>query len=160
MKGMFGMTQMIKIKGCSDPMMWYKHKVGEYVTYIRTYDDCYLSRDESGFTNIVRLEDGEVVEVSDLTGKNELTEAQQEILDLLQEECAELIQAISKVRRFGKKDKIHNNIQNMCIEFADLKCLMDIAREKIAEVSLFDINKAIEGKRQKLMMYSRIFQKE
>ena len=32
---------------------------------------------------------------------NELTKHQQECLDILQEECAEIIQAISKIRRFG-----------------------------------------------------------
>lgn len=152
------MTQMmIRIKGCKDPMMWYKHKIGQYVPYIRTYeDDCYLSRDDGGFTNIVRLEDGEVVDLTSLK-ENSFDQTQQEILDLIQEECAELIQAISKIRRFGKIDEVHNNLQNMCTEFADLICLIEIAKEKIPEVGMFDFRIATETKRLKLMRYSRIF---
>ena len=35
----------------------------------------------------------------------ELTNAQKERLDLLQEECAEIIQAVSKIKRFGFEGK-------------------------------------------------------
>jgi hypothetical protein len=44
-------------------MMWYRDKVGEYVPYLRTCEDCYMSREPAGFSNIVKLEDAEIVEL-------------------------------------------------------------------------------------------------
>jgi hypothetical protein len=35
--------------------------VGQYVPFLREYDDCYMSREPAGFANIVRKEDGQVV---------------------------------------------------------------------------------------------------
>lgn len=145
--------QMIKITGCSDPMMWYRGMVGEYVPFIRKYDDCYLSRDSGGFTNIIRLDDGELVDISKVEEENRLTATQQEVLDLIQEECAELIQAISKVRRFGKKD----NMEQLCTEFDDLTVLMQLAEDKIPEVQEFDHAAAQDKKLKKLQVYSNIF---
>lgn len=47
---------------------------------------------------------------------------QEEILTILQEECAEVIQAVSKVRRFG----MGNNVMELKKEIADLLCMVDI----------------------------------
>ena len=59
------------------------------------------------------------------------TKRQQEMLDLLQEECAELIQIISKIRRFGF-DSSHNgktNMQALSEELTDVNILMDYAKD-------------------------------
>lgn len=68
----------------------------------------------------------------------ELTEKQKEILNLVQEECAEIIQIISKIRRFGF-NCVFENISNgdrLRMELADLKLLLDHPAMK--EVTAFD----------------------
>jgi hypothetical protein len=55
----------LKIIKCSDPLMWYQSKVGETVQLVREYVDCYMSREPAGYLNVVRLQDAEVVEISD-----------------------------------------------------------------------------------------------
>ena len=54
----------IKIIKCSDPLMWYREKVGDTVQLVREYEDCYMSREPAGYLNIVKLEDAEIVEIS------------------------------------------------------------------------------------------------
>lgn len=46
----------------------------------------------------------------------QITPRQQELLDLLQEECAEVIQQISKVRRFGPDFRCHGGRDDSCID--------------------------------------------
>jgi len=51
-------------------------------------------------------------------------------MDILQEECAEVIQAVSKCRRFGI-DEIHlklgkSNRENLTEEVGDLLCMIDL----------------------------------
>jgi hypothetical protein len=58
----------LKIIKCSDPLMWYRGKVGETVLLVREYEDCYMSREPAGYLNIVKLEDAQVVEISDDIG--------------------------------------------------------------------------------------------
>ncbi len=52
-----------------------------------------------------------------------LNKVQEEILTILQEECAEVIQAVSKVRRFGEA----NNIEQLEQEIADVLCMINLA---------------------------------
>lgn len=59
---------------------------------------------------------------------NGLTEAEEEMLQLMEEECAELIQAVSKVKRFGENyRRVLNgptNRENLTEEAADvLACI-------------------------------------
>lgn len=54
--------RMLKITGCSDGHMWYAGKVGQLVPLLRIEHDCYMSREPAGYSNIVRLEDAEIVE--------------------------------------------------------------------------------------------------
>lgn len=56
--------KVLLIEKCSDSMMWYKHCVGCYVPYLRTDGDCYWSKELAGYSNVVRLTDARVVEVS------------------------------------------------------------------------------------------------
>lgn len=79
---------------------------------------------------------------------------QQEILDLIQEECAEVIQAISKVRRFGKDD----NMEDLCTEISDVLYLIKLAQLNIDELYNFNYGIAESKKFEKLSKFSSIFQ--
>ena len=61
----------LKIIRCSDPLMWYSDKVGETVQLVREYEDCFMSREPAGYLNIVRLNDAEVIEISDGIGSED-----------------------------------------------------------------------------------------
>jgi hypothetical protein len=58
-----------------------------------------------------------------------LTDREREVLVILMEECAEVIQAASKLIRFGKEtrpDDLHlPNSEVLGIEIGDLKCMID-----------------------------------
>lgn len=80
-----------------------------------------------------------------------------EIMDIAQEECAEVIQAISKVRRFGLKTE-HNGVTNRAHleeEIGDLLCMVEllVERDVLCEVALIE---AAKRKRAKLAQWSRI----
>jgi len=80
----------------------------------------------------------------------------EEILTILQEECAEVIQAVSKVKRFG----MYHNFENLHKELADLQCMIDLSYEYIlVSADPADIFKKIAEKREKLKIYSKIFEK-
>jgi len=84
-----------------------------------------------------------------------MNDKQQEILDILQEECAEVIQAVSKVRRFG----IQNNIEELCKEIADVEYLIKLAKMNISEINSFNFGSAELAKYEKLKVFSNIFKK-
>lgn len=54
--------KMLLIKTCSDQMMWYATKVGQYVPFVRECSDCYLSREDAGYINVVLKKDAVVVD--------------------------------------------------------------------------------------------------
>jgi NTP pyrophosphatase (non-canonical NTP hydrolase) len=76
-----------------------------------------------------------------------------EILLILQEECAEVVQAISKVKRFGKE----NNIAELCQEIADLEYMIKLAKLNIEEINQYNFGLAEHRKFEKLRIYSSIF---
>lgn len=78
---------------------------------------------------------------------------QEQILSILQEECAEVIQAVSKVRRFGAG----NNIEELCKEIADVEVMIMLAKEHIGELYQFNWGQARQNKIDKLHVYSSIF---
>lgn len=45
--------------------MWYAEKVGHSVVFLRDLksEKCWLSREDAGFSNIVRYVDGELIDV-------------------------------------------------------------------------------------------------
>jgi hypothetical protein len=49
------------IHQCSDPMMWYASKVGQYVTFLREDAEYYWSREDAGYSNIVLKTDATIV---------------------------------------------------------------------------------------------------
>lgn len=82
-------------------------------------------------------------------------------MDILQEECAEVIQAVSKIRRFGidnvKPGKPKTNREHLEEELGDLYAMIDILQE-LDIVSWAGIEKAAEAKREKLKTWSNIFE--
>lgn len=77
--------------------------------------------------------------------------AEHELLQLLQEECAEVIQAASKCIRFGEKDN-HFHLEK---EIGDLFCILDIMHQ----FDMFSLTKAesyYEEKYQKLKKYTNL----
>lgn len=79
---------------------------------------------------------------------------QEEILTILQEECAEVIQAVSKVRRFGYK----NNVYELKKEIADLRCMLDLVEAcSVVTYEPQELPRMILEKQKKLEVYSTIF---
>jgi NTP pyrophosphatase (non-canonical NTP hydrolase) len=85
-----------------------------------------------------------------------------EALDLLQEECAEVIQTVSKIRRFGL-DSYHpedtskrTNIQLLEDEIGDTLLIIEILIEN-GVIDEDAIASRIESKRAKLMKYTNLF---
>jgi NTP pyrophosphatase (non-canonical NTP hydrolase) len=77
--------------------------------------------------------------------------AEHELLQLLQEECAEVIQAASKCIRFGDKD----NQFHLEKEIGDLFCILDIMHR----FDMFSLTKAesyYEEKYEKLKKYTNL----
>lgn len=78
----------------------------------------------------------------------------EEILVILAEECAEVIQACMKIKRFG----IQDNQQYLVKEIADVLCMIDLVKEFgiLGELTK-DIEAAKSAKRTKLHNFSTIF---
>jgi hypothetical protein len=75
-----------------------------------------------------------------------------EILTILQEECAEVIQIASKIHRFGHHP---DNMKRLAEELGDLQCMIDLC----VEHDLVDATKLqiySQEKRQKLKVWSNI----
>ena len=79
----------------------------------------------------------------------------QEILDILQEECGELIVDISKIRRFGLKDNRERLIQ----EIGDITCMIDLLIDQ-GILNVKEIAEARDRKKEKLKVWSNIFTSE
>lgn len=78
---------------------------------------------------------------------------QDEILLILQEECAEVIQAICKIRRFG----LETNVDQLRQEVGDVLCMLELAyQHDLLGNSLEDLSDRIEYKKNKLKKYSKI----
>ena len=79
----------------------------------------------------------------------------EEIMTILQEECAEVIQAVSKVRRFGLSD----NVGELKKELCDLICMIELMKEfEVIPMSYEEQLNNIMLKREKLKKFSRIFE--
>lgn len=84
----------------------------------------------------------------------------QEILDILQEECGELITAISKVRRFGLDNSYKDGgtqQEHLTQEVGDVMLLIELLEDQgvfsRAEVEAAKIKKA-----EKLKVWSKIYE--
>jgi NTP pyrophosphatase (non-canonical NTP hydrolase) len=89
-----------------------------------------------------------------------MNKKQEEILNITQEECAELIQIISKIRRFGIneyhiKDKVPNR-ERLAEEIGDVICMIQLITEH-GIVDLDDVENARLKKIEKLKVWSKIY---
>ena len=94
---------------------------------------------------------------------NKMDSQTKEVMDILQEECAEVIQAVSKISRFGldnlKPGKPKTNREHLEEELGDLYAMIEILQE-LDVVSWTNIELAAEAKREKLKQWSNIFSNE
>jgi NTP pyrophosphatase (non-canonical NTP hydrolase) len=85
----------------------------------------------------------------------------EEVMDILQEECAEVIQAVSKIRRFGvdnaKPGKPKTNREHLEEELGDMLAMIDILKEKNI-VSEDNLIIAKHAKIEKLKKWSNIYE--
>jgi NTP pyrophosphatase (non-canonical NTP hydrolase) len=92
-----------------------------------------------------------------------MNDKQKEVMLIAQEECAEVIQAISKVFRFGMDD-IHpttnkSNRDSLEEEVGDLLCMIELLQEHGIVNSTSVLNANVR-KRNKLKKWSSIFNNE
>jgi NTP pyrophosphatase (non-canonical NTP hydrolase) len=84
-----------------------------------------------------------------------------EVMDILQEECAEVIQAVSKISRFGldniKPGKPKTNREHLEEELGDLYAMINILQE-MDIVSWNNIEAASNAKIEKLKKWSNIYE--
>jgi len=83
-----------------------------------------------------------------------------EILDITQEECAEVVVAVSKISRFGidnvKPGKPKTNREHLEEEVGDLLAMVDLMIEhKVIDVN--SVNLARAAKKDKLKLWSNIY---
>jgi NTP pyrophosphatase (non-canonical NTP hydrolase) len=94
-----------------------------------------------------------------LQERDNMDEQTYEVMAILQEEAAEVIQSVSKCYRFGldnyKPGKPKTNRQHLEEEIGDLMAMIDIL-QKMDEVSFNNIEAAREAKIQKLKQWSTI----
>jgi len=98
------------------------------------------------------------VDMNKFTAMKQKNAIDSEVLLIAQEECAEVIQAISKVFRFGMDDeyKGQTNREHLEEEIGDLMCMIDLLIDQgiISEAACMT---AKNEKLNKLMTWSNIF---
>ena len=86
-----------------------------------------------------------------------------ELLDLLQEECAEVIQNVSKVRRFGLSNEYLNGEgtqQDALVkEVADVLLLVDLLKAH-GLFDGYDINDLMAKKSIKLAKWTKVYEQD
>jgi len=90
-----------------------------------------------------------------------MNEKQKEILRITQEECAEVIQAISKIFRFGIDEMFdgQTNRQRLQAELGDLQCMISLLKETDV-VNDFGVHREEMNKRNRLTKWSDIFKED
>ena len=87
----------------------------------------------------------------------QVTNHQEECLNILQEECAEVIQAASKIKRFGiynrKEGAELNNLQNIELELGDVLAMIDLCREAGIGITDEGLEKAKQAKKKRLSLW-------
>jgi NTP pyrophosphatase (non-canonical NTP hydrolase) len=88
-----------------------------------------------------------------------MNENNNEVMDILQEEAAEVIQAVSKIRRFGvnnaKPGTEYTNRQHLEEELGDMLAMIDILMINDV-VSWANLHRAKRAKIEKLKKWSEI----
>jgi NTP pyrophosphatase (non-canonical NTP hydrolase) len=90
-----------------------------------------------------------------------MNQKEKEVMLICQEECAEVVQAISKCFRFGfdSEYEAKTNHQRLTEEVGDLLCMIHLMIEKNI-VDDMSVHKAALNKRNKLQQWSNIFDNE
>ena len=92
-----------------------------------------------------------------------MNEQTKEVMDILQEECAEVIQAVSKISRFGidnlKPGKPKTNREHLEEELGDMLAMIDILIDK-GIVSSDHLVFAKIAKIEKLKKWSTIYERQ
>lgn len=87
----------------------------------------------------------------------QINDHQEECLNILQEECAEVIQAASKIKRFGVVGKPLNttltNKENLEMELGDVLALVDLVRGSGLGVTTEGIEAARKNKMARLSKF-------
>lgn len=87
----------------------------------------------------------------------QVNDHQEECLNILQEECAEVIQAASKIKRFGVVGKPINttltNKESLEMELGDVLALVDLLTGSGLGVTREGIEAARQNKMQRLAKY-------
>ena len=90
-----------------------------------------------------------------------LNDKEYETLLILQEECSEVIQAVSKIFRFGldnfKPGKPKTNQEHLEVEIGDLLAMITLLHEQ-GIIREEVIEKAMNHKFEKLKQFSRIYE--
>lgn len=74
----------------------------------------------------------------------------EELMTVLAEECAEVVQACCKIKRFGLDG---NNLQELAKELGDLQCMIEMCHDADL-ISYSEIEEQVQAKREKLKLYS------
>lgn len=86
----------------------------------------------------------------------QVNDHQEECLNILQEECAEVIQAASKIKRFGVVGKpivtTLSNLESLELELGDLLALIDLTRDSLG-LTVDGIEQARVNKMARLSKY-------
>lgn len=86
----------------------------------------------------------------------QVTDHQEECLNILQEECAEVIQIASKIKRFGlvgKRLDSGTNLEHMEAEIGDVLAMIDMVVNSGIGLTKDGINKSKANKLEKLSRY-------
>jgi len=112
------MTKRLLITGCTDPHMWYSRMVGQLVDYCGEWPgDGYKSREPAGHSNVVRLQDAEVVELDDRDGLQHLRRVSLMMTCSVTQEQFERLQELMQEFEFsGHEQEAKVN----CLDFEDI----------------------------------------
>ena len=90
-----------------------------------------------------------------------MNEKLSEVMDITQEEAAEVIQAISKIRRFGmdnhKAGETQTNLEHLEEELGDMLAMIDILLE-MQVIDIHALEQAKIAKIEKLKKWSKIYE--
>ena len=93
-----------------------------------------------------------------MTERNNLTERERELFYIVQEECGEVVQVISKILRFGFNEEFKNQ-ERLTQEIGDLvACITLLQASGIVDKTEMEL--AVENKILKLKRWSKLFKKE
>lgn len=88
-----------------------------------------------------------------------MNDKQREILVIAQEECAEVIQEISKIFRFGIDETHKDGMQHrekLETEVGDLLCMINLMTQH-GLIRPVQVSAAVENKQSKLKQWSKIY---